>query len=268
MSLVLDFERRQDDLDPLEGFRAQHLLVDREIAVGPRGKPARELVMADEGGGVVLEGRVAEHVVGMHVGIDHIADRLVGHGADRARAARAPATALPSVSITATRIAADDEAGIGHVAAILRRLHLVAALMHENRRARSRSPQRCRRRDAGSERHSGAAASVRAALEEILARDQLPAAHQIMLSLSARSSRRECIARSGKRCESPKYRYRSRGFGPRLSQGSGVYDAFAPDAAQKSRGDSLAPALLVFITFVYVTAAGIGRVFECGFFLS
>src|SRR5512135_2129981 len=62
--------------------------------------------------------------------------------------------------------------------------------------------------------------------EEILARDQRPAAHRIMLSLSARSSRRECIARSGKRCENPKYRYRSRGFCPRLSQGSGALRRF------------------------------------------
>ena len=53
-----------------------------------------------------------------------------------------------------------------------------------------------------------------------------------------------------------------------VAKGAALYDAFAPDAAQKSRGDSLAPALLVFITFVYVTAAGIGRVSECGFFLS
>ena len=39
--------------------------------------------MADEGRIVLLERGVAEHVVGMHVGVDHVADRLVGHGANR-----------------------------------------------------------------------------------------------------------------------------------------------------------------------------------------
>ncbi len=80
---VLDGDGGEDDFDSLERLIAQHGLVDGEIALGPRGQPARQLVMADIGGIVLLERRIAEHVVGMHVGIDHVADRLVGHGAER-----------------------------------------------------------------------------------------------------------------------------------------------------------------------------------------
>ena len=47
-----------------------------------RGEPARELIIGDESGSIVLERGVAEHMVRMHVGIDYITDRLVGHGAD------------------------------------------------------------------------------------------------------------------------------------------------------------------------------------------
>ena len=39
--------------------------------------------MADIGRVVLLEGRIAEDVVGMHMGVDHVFDRLVGHGANR-----------------------------------------------------------------------------------------------------------------------------------------------------------------------------------------
>ena len=127
---VLDGERGQDDLDPLERLVAQHLLVDGEIAVGPRGQPAGQLVVADERRIVLFEGRVAEHVVGMHVGIDHVADRLVGHRANGA-SELAPRDRAAQRVDHRDRVAADHEARIGHVAAILRRLQLVASLMHE-----------------------------------------------------------------------------------------------------------------------------------------
>ena len=197
---------------PSKACGAEHLLVDREIALGARGKPARQLVMADESGCVLFERSVAEHVVRMHVGVDHVADRLVGCGANRVQQLASGHRAAERVD-HGDALAADDEARICHVAAILGRLHLVAALMHEN-------PGRDLGRLSGVVGASGEGAQQRrrrkreGGSEEILARDQLLAAHRIMLSLSARSSRRECIARPGKRCESPKYRYRSRGFAP------------------------------------------------------
>ena len=130
MRLSSTGERGQDDLDPLERRVAQHLLVDGEIAVGPRGETARQLVVADKGRIVVLERGIAEHMIGMHVGVDHIADRLVGHGADGAPEL-APRDRAAERIDDRDGIAAHHETGIGHVAAILRRLHLVASLMHE-----------------------------------------------------------------------------------------------------------------------------------------
>ena len=79
---LLDADTGQDDFNPFEGFLAQHLFVDGEITLGPRPKSAREFEVADESGFVLLEGGVPEHVVGVHVGIDDIADGLVGGGAD------------------------------------------------------------------------------------------------------------------------------------------------------------------------------------------
>ena len=57
--------------------------------------------MADETGSLAGEGRIAEDMVGMAVGVDDVADRLVGAGADR-REQRRPSRTLPPVSITAT----------------------------------------------------------------------------------------------------------------------------------------------------------------------
>ena len=89
--------------------------------------------MADKGRIVLLERRVAEHVVGMHVGVDHVADRLVGHGANRGSELAAGHRAAERVD-DGDRIGSHHEARIGHVAAILGRLQLVAPLMHEHAR--------------------------------------------------------------------------------------------------------------------------------------
>ena len=86
--------------------------------------------MADEGRIVLLEGGVAEHVVGMHVGVDHVANRLVGHGANRGSELATGNPAAERVD-NGDRIGPHHEARIGHVAAVFRRLQLVAALMHE-----------------------------------------------------------------------------------------------------------------------------------------
>ena len=130
---LLDAERRQDHLDALEGFVAEHLPASGEIAVGPRGEPARELVMPDKGGIILLEGRIAEYMVGMHMRVDHVFDRLVGYRADGVPELAPGDGATQGVDYRDGLIA-HDEARIGHVPAIFRRLQLVAALMHQNAR--------------------------------------------------------------------------------------------------------------------------------------
>jgi hypothetical protein len=98
---AVDGERRKDDFDALEGVVAEHALVWCEVALDARSKPAGELAIGDERGRILLERSIAEHVVRMHVGVDHVADRLACNATDGV--AQLPSTlALPSVSITAT----------------------------------------------------------------------------------------------------------------------------------------------------------------------
>ena len=66
----------------------------------------------------------------MAVGIDDVADRLVGAGAD-GREQLPPSRTLPPVSITATASFADDEADIGDRAFVLARHQRDFAGMHE-----------------------------------------------------------------------------------------------------------------------------------------
>ena len=61
---------------------AEQLLVDGEIALGARRQRARQLGVADERRLLAFERDVAEHVVGMHVRVDHVLDRQLGARAD------------------------------------------------------------------------------------------------------------------------------------------------------------------------------------------
>ncbi len=160
---------------PSKASSPEHPLVDGEIAVGARGKPARQLVVADKGGIVLLEGGVAEHMVGMHVGVDHVADRLVGHGAD-GFAQLAPHHRASQRVDDGDGLVPDDEAGIGHVAAILRRLHLVAALMHEHARRDLRHVKPVSRLDRKAAEQGGGR-QRKSRPQEILARYQVALPH-------------------------------------------------------------------------------------------
>ena len=91
-------------------------------------------------------------MVRMHVGVDHVADRLVGHGADGVAQALPHDGAAQRVDHR-DRLAADDEAGIRHVALILRRLHLDTSLMHEDARRDLAEFDRVRRRRCGMSRN-------------------------------------------------------------------------------------------------------------------
>ena len=87
--------------------------------------------MPDEGGLLRLEGDVAEHVVGMHVGVDDILDRQRRARADGGEKTRADARAAAGID-HGDAVAPDDEAGVGDVALVARREQLVASLVHEN----------------------------------------------------------------------------------------------------------------------------------------
>jgi len=130
---AVDGDRGKDDLDALEGLRPEHLLVDREIAFRTGAKPTRELVVGDEGRAVLLERRVAEHMVGMHMRVDHVADRLARHRTDGV-AQIAPNLGAAQGVDHSDRVGAYDEARIRHVAPVLRGLDLIASLMHEHAR--------------------------------------------------------------------------------------------------------------------------------------
>ena len=112
---------------------AHHLLVGREITLSAAAETPGKFVVADEGRIVRLEGRVAEHMIGMHMRVDHIFDRAVGDGADRCVKLFANLGTSQRVDHR-DGVVTNDEARIRHVAAILRRLHLVAPLMHEDAR--------------------------------------------------------------------------------------------------------------------------------------
>src|SRR5262249_59503427 len=90
-----------------------------------------ELAVGDERRTVWLEDSLAEHVLGKHVRIDYLADRLVGPRPDRIAQICPHLFAAQGVD-HGDGVTADDKAGIRHVAAIFRRLYLIAALMHED----------------------------------------------------------------------------------------------------------------------------------------
>ena len=118
------------DAGAFEGV-AEQLLVDGEIALGARRERARQLGVSDECRFFGLEGDVAEHVVGMHVGVDDVLDRQLGARTDGGEQLLADARAAAGVD-DGDAIAADDEARVRGVAGVARREDLVAPLMHED----------------------------------------------------------------------------------------------------------------------------------------
>ena len=72
-------------------------------------------------------------MIRMHVRVDHVTDRLVGDRANRI-SKLAPGHGAAERIDDRNPIASHDKTRIRHVAAILRRLNLIAALMHEHAR--------------------------------------------------------------------------------------------------------------------------------------
>src|SRR6476620_11020984 len=113
-------------------------------------------------------------MVRVHVSVDHIADRLAGHRADSLAQFCPNLLAAQRVDY-GDGIATDNEARIGHVAAILWRLHLIAALMNEHAwRDLTHFKRRCGRyrRETSDRPEQWHRRQGKRCPEEILARDQ------------------------------------------------------------------------------------------------
>ena len=129
---VFDELGRRNDARAFERL-AEQLFVAGEIALGARRQRARQLGVPDEHRLLAFERDVAEHVVGMHVGVDHVLDRQLGARADGRQKLGPDAWAAARVD-DRNAVAADDEARVRGVAGVARREDLVASLMHENAR--------------------------------------------------------------------------------------------------------------------------------------
>ncbi len=89
--------------------------------------------MADEGRSEPLEGRVAENVIRVLVGVDDIEDRLLRAGADGGEESLADRHAAAGVD-DSDALVADNEADIGDVAEVLFGHERDFALMNEHAR--------------------------------------------------------------------------------------------------------------------------------------
>src|SRR5262249_22981216 len=77
------------------------------------GQGPRQIPMTHEHRAFVLEGRVAEYVVGMHMRVDDIADGLGRMGADRSKQPASLAHAAAGIN-DRDSVVADDETEIGN----------------------------------------------------------------------------------------------------------------------------------------------------------
>src|SRR5438094_249170 len=89
--------------------------------------------MADEAGSLSDKGRIAEHVVGMSMGVDDVADRLAGAGPYRGEQRLAFAEAAPRID-HGHRVLTDNETDIGNGALVLSRHQRDGAGMDEDSR--------------------------------------------------------------------------------------------------------------------------------------
>ncbi len=117
MPFAVDQQRGRHNLHFVDEAIAEHGAKCLEIVVAPRRQRAGQVLVADKNGSVLREGRVAEHMIRMDMGIDDVAYRLRRHGADRRKKPFTFARAAAGIDHR-DRFIADDEADIGGVALI------------------------------------------------------------------------------------------------------------------------------------------------------
>src|SRR6185312_8460059 len=117
LHFIVDEKRRRNNLHLVDQRIAEHRAKCLQVILASRRYGAWQIPVSDKNGSVFRECRIAKDVVGMHVRIDDIANRLQRHAADRRQQTRALANAATGIN-NRNRIAADDEADIGSVALI------------------------------------------------------------------------------------------------------------------------------------------------------
>src|SRR5262249_22128255 len=92
----------------------------------------RQIAMAHEYRTLAREGGIAERMIGMRMGVDHVADRFCGHGADRSTQPAPLAHAATGVD-HGDRLIADDETDIGNATFIVGGHQFIHAKVDETR---------------------------------------------------------------------------------------------------------------------------------------
>ena len=130
-----------DDRDLSRERCPEQIAVRREIVRAACRERRRQALRADEGDVRRLESGVAEDMVGMHVRVDDVADRLVGHRLDRGEQCARPPRRFRRVSITATAFSPTTKPILAMAPSILGGDQRNFAGMHEDARRDLRDRQ-------------------------------------------------------------------------------------------------------------------------------
>ena len=133
---INDEQGGRHDLHGIDQFATHDASKIVEIIRPARRQRLRQLAVADEAGSLCGEGRIAEDMVGMAVGVDDVADRLGCAGPHRRQQRLALTEAAAGVD-HGHRILADDKADIGDVAFVLAGHEGGGPGVHENSGATS-----------------------------------------------------------------------------------------------------------------------------------
>ena len=109
----------RNDPDGGDGRLAELFPIRAQVIGTALGEFRRQVAVSDERR-AGRHGRIAEHVVGMFVRVDHIANRFVGDGVDRQQQTLADGDAAAGVD-QGNGVVSDDDAEIGDVARVVRR---------------------------------------------------------------------------------------------------------------------------------------------------
>ena len=142
------------DPGPLEG-RSDQTLERLQVEGSTQRQRACELVVAGEPGVAIPEGRIAESVIGMCVGVDHVGDGKIGERLDALSQAPAERKAAAAVD-DRDRVPPDHHARVAESSQVLARRILVGTDVHVDafRHLHERERRDLRQR-AGTKRQTG-----------------------------------------------------------------------------------------------------------------
>src|SRR4051794_37704763 len=125
-----DEQRRWHDADLIDQLVAHGPAKCIEIELSARSQRTRQVRVTDKGRSVLHESAIAEHVIGMAMRVDDVADRLAGPGANGCHQLSSLAEAATRID-HGDRILSNDEADIGDRAVVLARHLRGLAVVHE-----------------------------------------------------------------------------------------------------------------------------------------